>query len=164
MNEEFTKSGRQRGEANIEAFKQFIIKREKNKDWEVYISPGGYRLVSKKIYKECKFGRSALSQNPRLKKMLVAKEAELIDRGIIKKPTLRGLNLIADPGDAPDEKYFKAIETRLDDLMKVIADTEKLIIEFEDTSDRYADLAKPYLEQMVKPVDQVSRKKRRRKR
>lgn len=73
---------------SVERFKVWIVERNAADDWSDYIRAG--KLNRSEIAKECKFGRSAWTQNDMLESELQTLEGKLRDRRVLEKRDASG--------------------------------------------------------------------------
>lgn len=114
------KSGQQIAKDNITKFDAWVAEREVANDWQDYLRNG--KLNRCEIAIECGFGKSALQQNPAVKRALQALEEKLAAPHIIlpEKAASEAPNESADTSARVADKRVMAAKARADARVKAL--------------------------------------------
>ncbi|MBT0651550.1 hypothetical protein [Geomobilimonas luticola] len=76
-------SGRDKGKANADVFRDFIARTDQENSWSEYVTLDGKKISRSKVLAACGFSRSVLRQNPVVKEHLIVLESRLRSKGVL---------------------------------------------------------------------------------
>jgi hypothetical protein len=135
--------GREGGEANVKAFKNWGSERERAGDWTDYVYRG--QLNRSEVARECNFALSCFRSNPSLKSELISVEARLREAGILPDVSLVGASTSVDCGShsSTEERILNAkykAEQRIKTLEEQNASLKAEVLDLRQQLKRFEHL------------------------